>query len=255
MNSTADVTLHRLARPRWILSWLLTPLYLVNFGIIVVLFHPLLVVATFFGHAAGDIAFSLLNLCLIANFKLIGGRVTLKLAEKLPRDRPLIIVSNHQSLNDVPLLVWAFRAHHPKFIAKAELGRGIPSVSFALRRLGSVLIDRAAPELALPAIRDFGKTIEQKKYAACLFPEGTRTRNGKMRAFKSAGFETLLRSMPSALVVPVVIRGSFELVRFRLRPIPFGVKLSLESLAAIEPRGIEPEMLLESIRSAIASRL
>ena len=60
----------------------------------------------------------------------------------MPKKGPLIIVSNHQSTYDIPPIIWYFRKYHPKFISKASLGNGIPSVSYNLRHGGSVLIDR-----------------------------------------------------------------------------------------------------------------
>ena len=63
--------------------------------------------------------------------------------------QPYIIVCNHQSLYDIPPLIWYLRQIHPKFISKKELGRGIPSVSFNLRHGGSLLIDRAKAKDAL----------------------------------------------------------------------------------------------------------
>ena len=66
------------------------------------------------------------------------------------------------------------KKHHPKFVSKIELGKGIPSVSYNLRHGGSVLIDRKDPRQSLTAIKDFGKYIEENNYAAVIFPEGTQ---------------------------------------------------------------------------------
>ena len=69
---------------------------------------------------------------------------------------PLIIVSNHQSMNDIPPIIWYMRKYHPKFVSKIELGKGIPSVSYNLRHGGSALIDRKDSKQALVAIARFG---------------------------------------------------------------------------------------------------
>jgi len=173
----------------------------------------------------------------------------------LPRDRSLIIVANHQSLLDIPLLGWVFRAHNPKFIAKAELGRGIPGVSHALRHMGSVLINRAEGKAAVSAIQKFAGQVEAKKYSAVIFPEGTRSRDGVLREFKPAGFITLLRNMPSALVVPVAIANSWKLMRWKGRPIPFGTSISMQILNPVERAGRAEEEILALVQKRINQAL
>ena len=83
------------------------------------------------------------------------------------------------------------------------------------------------------AIQKFGKTVEEHRYAACIFPEGTRARDGVMKEFNHAGLLALIRTTPSAVIVPVVIDGSWELMRYRMRPVPFGVRVRCTMLAPI----------------------
>lgn len=240
---------------RKFLSWLLTPPYLVSFVSILVVFHPLLMVAHLCGPRIRHVFFNLLNFSLVTNFRLVGTRITIKADQSLPTDRPLIVVSNHQSMYDIPLLVWAIRRHNPKFISKVELGRWLPSISFALRNFGSVLIDRSNPRQALPAIKKFGQYIETHRYAACIFPEGTRARDGHMKHFKPAGLRTMLESVPSALVLPVVIDGSWEILRYKLWPVPFGVHLSLKTLPLIDPKSYEVDDLCKHLEHLIRAQL
>jgi 1-acyl-sn-glycerol-3-phosphate acyltransferase len=134
---------------------------------------------------------------------------------------------------DIPFLIWILREFHPKFIAKKELGKGIPSISFALRNMGSVLIDRSDHTQAISAIREFGIACQQRGFSAVIFPEGTRARDGKMKPFKVAGLRTLLEAMPAAEIVPVSIDGSWELVQYNLLPVPYGVTVHLTVLAPI----------------------
>ena len=63
-----------------------------------------------------------------------------------------MIVANHQSMNDIPPIIWYLRKHHPKFVSKMELGKGIPSVSYNLVHGGSVLIDRKNSKQAIGQI-------------------------------------------------------------------------------------------------------
>lgn len=241
--------------PIKILSWLLTPLYSVLFALLMVCFQPVLMLAHFLGYSALKYAIEILNLLVIINLRLIGTRFNFRVRQDLPLSRPLIIVSNHQSMYDIAFLVWTFRRHHPKFIAKRELARWIPSVSFNLRHMGSALIDRGDPRQAIPAIEAFGRYIEENRYCACIFPEGTRAKDGVIKKFKTAGLQALLRTVPAALVLPVVVEGSWKLVENRFLPVPFGCKITLQSLDPIEPAAMSPEELCTVVEGKIQEAL
>ncbi len=78
-----------------------------------------------------------------------------------------------------------------------------------------------------------------------------------MKPFNSAGLMALVRAMPSATIVPVAIDGSWQLLRYRMRPIPFGVRLRCTVLAPIEQsehRAREIAKIAEDrIRGALSS--
>ncbi len=237
------------------LGWVLTLPQLAAFAAVLLLFHPLQVIARVFGYGAHKRVVDWLNLSLLQSLRLVGTHIELDCSQPLPAGRPLLVVSNHQSMYDIPLLGWVFRRHHPKFVAKAELGRGLPSVSYNLRHGGSVLIDRSDPRQSLPALAGFGDYIETHGYTACIFPEGTRARDGAMKPFNAAGFRQLLRSLPTALIVPVAIEGSWELVRYGMRPIPFGVRLRCTVLPPLEQDGRPARDLLGVAEDRIRDRL
>ena len=97
--------------------------------------------------------------------------------------------------------MWYLRRHHVKFVSKQELGRGIPCVSYNLRHGGSVLIDRKNPRQALPAMLNFAEYIEKTKRAAVIFPEGTRSKDGRPKPFKTKGLEVLLKKLELQWVI------------------------------------------------------
>ena len=162
----------------------------------------------------------------------------------LPTDKPVIFISNHQSMWDIPPLIWKFRKHRPKFVAKKELARFIPSISYNLRVGGSVAIDRKDPENAIKAIHLFAKKVKENNFSVCIFPEGTRSVGGEVQEFKTQGLEAILTEIPEALVVPVVIQNTGKIDikgKFIKR---LGIKIYYSQLV---PRQLSPSNLTEEI--------
>jgi 1-acyl-sn-glycerol-3-phosphate acyltransferase len=215
------------------IGWLLTPLHLALFMAVLLIFHLAQVLALPFGYAMHKRVVDYLNFWILASLKVVGTHIDFRCEHELPTDTPLIVVANHQSMYDIPMLGWVFRNHHPKFVAKVELSKGLPSISYNLRHGGSVLIDRSDARSSMRAIQKFGKQVEEHRYAACIFPEGTRARDGVMKEFNPAGLTMLMRATPSATIVPVAIDGSWQLMRYGMRPVPFGVRVRCTVLAPI----------------------
>jgi 1-acyl-sn-glycerol-3-phosphate acyltransferase len=140
-------------------------------------------------------------------------------------DVPIIFVVNHQSLYDIVGIIWHFRKFHAKFVSKKELGKGIPSVSYNLRHGGSILIDRKDPKQAIPLIKGLSEYIEKHKRSAVIFPEGTRSKDGKPKEFAQSGLKILCKYAPSAYVVPITINNSWKMVKFGAFPMGLGNRL------------------------------
>jgi len=239
-----------------IVGWLITPLYLVLFLSILCVFHGLQLLAALVSRNAQYAVLNVMNVCIVWNIRLVTG-ASFKVfgSPTLPDGRSVIIVSNHQSMYDIPMLMWICRSRHLGFISKKELGRGIPSISLALRTLGSVLIDRKDAKGAVAAIEEFGRQREAAKQVACIFPEGTRARDGSMRKFKGTGLQALVSSMPSAIIQPVVISGNWELLRYGFLPVPFGTAASVTFLPPVEPSGIDRAEICALIEGQIRAVL
>ncbi len=234
-----------------ILSYPLSVVFYLFFGLTLVVFQPLQWLGVKLGGAKlhrGVV--NIMNLCLLRCLHVLGVTFSFKNPYKLPKNQSLIIVSNHQSMFDIPLISWFLRKYKPKFISKIELGKGIPSISFNLRHGGNVLIDRKNPKQSIPALSQFGKFISNNNFSAVIFPEGTRSRNGEPKEFAPTGLKILFKNAPNALVVPVTINNSWKLVRFGNFPMGIGIHLTLE---VQEPLLIdkEPEILLDKIQERI----
>ena len=240
---------------RKILSVILTPVYLLVFAILLIVFHPVQVFTRWiWGYPVRKKVVDVLNFCLLYSLWILGTKITFKGFEKIPLNRPLIIVANHQSLLDIVAVVVGFRKNHPKFISKIELGKGIPSVSYNLRHGGSVLIDRKKGAQSVKDIMMLGKHIEATNYSACIFPEGTRTKNGLVKTFQPAGIASLIRTAPSAVIVPFAIDG-FEIMKNGYFPITFGCHFKLTALDPIEPKGLDANELTLHVENLIKREL
>jgi len=214
---------------RKIFAYPLTVIYFICFGITLVIFHPIQWLChNVFGYKAHKVSVDWLQFFLMRCLNVLGTRFTFKNPYEIPKDRPLIIVANHQSMYDIPPLIWFLRKHHVKFISKKELGRGIPSVSYNLRHGGSVLINRKDVLGSIKAIEGFASTIEQQHWAAVIFPEGTRSRTGKPKVFKTKGLMTMMNHAPSSIVVPVTINNSWKLLRYGKFPMGIGAHLKFK---------------------------
>lgn len=229
-----------------VLGYILTPVFYLAFGSILGIFHPIQVICwNLWGYSTHKRSVEILNFLLIKSLALLGSSVRFEGFEKLPVNRPLIIISNHQSMFDIPPIVWGFRRQHAKFISKKELGHGIPSISYNLRKGGSILIDRKDPQQAVVEIKNLGKKIEDNNYSAVIFPEGTRSRNGKVKKFKVRGIHTLLESAPSSLIVPFVIDGNYKLQENGPFPLGVGLDLRYAVLDPFELNGLSAEDVAE----------
>ncbi len=160
--------------------------------------------------------------------RILGTRYTFQNDQNIPTDRPLIIVTNHQSMYDIPPIIWHMRKYHPKFVSKIELGKGIPSVSYNLRHGGSVLINRKDPKQSIAQLEKLGNYIEEHNRSAVIFPEGTRSRTGEPKPFRTTGLKVLMKNAPSALIIPISINNSWKLLRYGKFPMGLGSHVKFE---------------------------
>ena len=203
------------------------------------------------GYTAHKRSVDILNAMLIGCMGLIGTRIRFNNPHKLNKSQPHIIVCNHQSLYEIPPLIWYLRRLHPKFISKIELGRGIPSVSFNLRHGGSLLIDRDKAKDALVAIEDYANKLSSYKHSTIIFPEGTRSGSATPRRFRLGGLITLLENMPEALVLPLSISHSWKLIKWGNFPIMPGVTMRFTVHEPIPVKGQKANELAARVEQII----
>lgn len=220
-------------------------------------FHPIQWICfNVFGYKAHQKSVYALQFCLMRCANILGTRFTFDNPHQLDTNRPLIIVANHQSLHDIYPLTWYMRKHSPKFISKIELGKGIPSVSYNLRHGGAALIDRKNPRQSLPTLMKFGTYVEENKYAAVIFPEGTRSKDGVPKPFQTKGLDILFKKIPSALIVPVTINNSWKMFRYGKFPMGLGNHLKFTVHKPLELSiFVDKQALIEQIESTIKNHI
>ena len=237
---------------RKIISYITSFLFFIIAGISIILLHPVQVLAhRIGGYGPHKWVVEITGSIVMKYFYILGTHYTYEIELNIPNNRPLLIISNHQSTFDIPPIILAMRKYHPKFVAKKELGKNFPSVSYNLNHGGSVLIDRKNQSQSIREIIKLGRFVEENCYSAVIFPEGTRTRNGKLRRFQTAGVKTLLRAAPSALVVPFAIDGNYKLHKYGKFPLHFGNRIRIKALSPIDPKDYTIEELLDKVKSDI----
>ena len=239
-----------------LLDYVLSCVYLLYFGLVLLVFHVIQVGAFhLFGKDAHKKTVDVMNAFLAYGWYLTGSSIQYRPLTDLPTDRPIIFVANHQSMFDISPIIWFLRRHTPIFVSKIELSYGIPAISYNLRKSGAALIDRKDGKQAITEIARLGKHIQQKKHSVVIFPEGTRSASGQMRPFATGGVAVLLKRAPGALVVPVVIRGTGHFNPKGLFPLRSFSRMSWTVLPGIEPAGQTPEVIVQQAQDAIENEL
>lgn len=238
------------------LGYIFSPLFYIFFGLVLVIFHPIQWICyRFFGYKAHKASVDALNFFLTYSDLLLGSGVTFINQQNLPANRPIIFVANHQSMYDIPGLIWFLRKFHVKFISKIELTKGIPSISYNLKYGGGANIDRKDSKQAVSELIKLGRRMKENNWSAMIFAEGTRAKDGQMKPFQVGGIATLLKVVPDALIVPIAIENSWKLVQYGSYPLSFGEKLKWTVLPPLSTTDKNPEQIVLEAENAIRLKL
>jgi 1-acyl-sn-glycerol-3-phosphate acyltransferase len=118
-----------------------------------------------------------------------------------------VFVSNHQSIYDIPV-IFASLPFQLRITAKESLGR-FPFLGWHLRRAGHLLVDRSHPRRA--AILDRWRRLVADHLSLIIFPEGTRSANGRVGPFKAGSF--LLALEAGLTIVPLSVSGTIHVMK------------------------------------------
>lgn len=171
--------------------------------------------------------------------------------ENVPKDRSIVLIGNHQSYMDIPLLL-GFVDTPLAFISKAEILK-VPIISRAMIQMQCEFMERNNPRQSLQTIL---KAIEniKKGYSTVIFPEGTRSKGGPVIDFKPGSFKLAFKS--GAPIVPITIDGTWRLYEDKKRINSGHINLTIHK--PIETANLskdEMHELPEKIREIVLSAL
>lgn len=231
-----------------IVSYILSPIFAFVFFLLLLVFHPLQWIGLhIFGYKGHQFTVVWLNWFLVKSTLLLGVSIKVNNKYKLPENTTLIFVSNHQGIFDIPPIIWTFRKHHPKFVSKIELGKGIPSISYNLRHGGAALIDRKDGKQAIATLIEFAKNINENKWSAVIFPEGTRSRTGQPKTFATRGLKILTKYNKEGFIVPLSINNSWKIFKYGKFPLGIGSPITITTHQPIKINSLPfDELMMET---------
>lgn len=167
--------------------------------------------------------------------------------------RAAMFVANHNSWQDIPYLGLAIGWRNYKIVAKQELTK-VPILSSAITVGGNVVVDRTNRRSQLMTLK---KGIEWLKSGVhlCTFPEGTRSKTGRLNKFKNGAFKMSHKAGAPVIPISIVAAGKIQPVDFMfpIKPSKGVAKVVIHE--PIESVGKTEDELAEEVRLAILSGL
>lgn len=179
-------------------------------------------------------------------------KVSVKGLSKIDQSRSYIFMSNHQSNFDIPVMLGHLKVQF-RWLAKIELFR-IPIFGHAMRKAGYISIDRNNRESAFESLKLAARKIKNG-VSVLIFPEGTRSLDGKVRPFKKGGF--VLAIDAGVPIVPIVLTGTRSIMTkgsFRINPGNVSMIVCQPIQTSVYTRKTK-EALMEKVRSVICDCL
>jgi len=185
--------------------------------------------------------------------KILGVRLEVCGLENIDKKKFYIFMPNHLSIVDGPIMLMLI-PQPVRVILKKEVFR-IPVIGQVMRHVNFVSVDRRGKRGGKESIEKATKLMKEKGYSFLIFPEGTRSLNGKLQKFRRGGFFLAINSR--APIVPVTITGTYELMPKGSFFIKRG-KIRVAFYPPVSVRGMDRDsipVLLSKVKTTILSGL
>jgi len=185
--------------------------------------------------------------------KILGVRLEVCGLENIDKKKFYIFMPNHLSIVDGPIMLMLI-PQPVRVILKKEVFR-IPVIGQVMRHVNFVSVDRRGKRGGKESIEKATKLMKEKGYSFLIFPEGTRSLNGKLQKFRRGGFFLAINSR--APIVPVTITGTYELMPKGSFFIKRG-KIRVAFYTPVSVRGMDRDsipVLLSKVKTTILSGL
>lgn len=234
------------------IDFVLSALCMGSFFLLLVIFQPIQWIAyQTIGEKAQRKVVEVLNFFLVGTLFFIFSRLSFSFVQYPPADKRIIFVSNHQSMHDIPGLIWFLRRYRTVFVSKLSLGKGIPSISYNLQKSGAALIDRKDGKQAIKEIIRMSEQAVENKQAVLIFPEGTRSGTENLLPFMTGGIAALIKKIPDSWIVPITISGNATMNPTGLFPLKSFQKLSWTVLPGFSANQLKATDICEKVESQI----
>jgi len=185
--------------------------------------------------------------------KVLGLKLAVSGIEKIDRKSTYLFMANHQSFLDGPMLFMLI-PQPVRVILKKEVYR-IPVVGWGMHLVEFVPVDRKGIRGGRKSISRASRLMREKGYSFLIFPEGTRSLDGKLQAFRRGGFFMAIESQ--AAIVPIAIRGTFGLMPKRSFFVRRGkIEVAFQSPVSVQGyTTANMDQLIEKVRGIIQAAL
>jgi 1-acyl-sn-glycerol-3-phosphate acyltransferase len=222
---------------------------LITFTYVLVMGPPVLIYAAISGHT--DPVYRIGVFGAKIALWLAGVSVEVQGLDRIPRDRPVVFMANHQSNCDPPALLAALPQVlvmvKKEFYRVPIIGRGMVAVDF-------IRVDRSNREQGRDAVEKGVLALKAGK-SFLVYPEGTRSPDGRLQKFKKGVFVMAIKA--GAPIVPISVSGSNKIMpkgKFVIRP--GRVRITIHEAIATEGFAIEDrEIIIDRVRQAILTGL
>lgn len=226
-----------------------TLILLIFYLVLVVLLTPVLLV--FWPLGVRDPLLRVAKWAMAVSRRILGLKIEVSGLENVDPSKSYVYMANHLSFLDGPVLFYVIPGP-VRVILKKSVFR-IPVVGPGMRFVGFVPVDRKRASGGKRSIDEASRMMKEKDYSFLIFPEGTRSRTGRLQPFKRGGF--FLAVGAQRPIIPITIRGTFELMpKGRLFPRRGQIGIIFHPPVETSGRTVDDiPALLEEVRRAISS--